>query len=743
MCPDNELRLSTDQEQAPYSTDCAPSCGTNIMRGTGNYRKRGPWLNRHTHRLQHVLCRLFPSNPEGGSPVEMKSLRSASPRSWKLLFLLVFAVSTWATVLEAFGRDGNQALKQDGDGSDYGVPQPPAAYLMFGPVPGFTTAPHRATDPLLLPLLSRVPFSVGGLASTHSVSWQGLQPSNVEGSRAVFELNSPGQFTLTAVVNPGGKRLQCTIRVKRLNPRGLPFTYEIRPILPFDLSEDLSNAQTVDAYFNLSSVAQRSEIANGVFATSTNQTLVLAAKPRGQLASDGLGALLEWRLNGQAIGLGKVSFFTENWPGRHTITVGPPAAEKRLEIVAYSASLRSPYPEGKIPQGHPVTFTVQTDPPGFEPLVTWLSATKFGSAEPTLGRGPTFTTTFDNAFGAYDDRTNVWQWVGVRADNAALGQDTKQALLSAFVGPDPQAADAAYGQLFLSGADAIEPLLIVASNPGLYAGIAFHNNRSSVTLMGPPVRLIAIYLIDGILLDSPAPHYAPVLLSQVPKDPEVMLQDAVSRYQQWWSTYQGLSLDQLRRVQHPLAGSGLSWNGPILFNQAAPQNGDEKPGTNTPIKEARCLSQPDGPDADNLGDPYAWVFPPETAGGPTPYNCLAWALNCQTDRWNQPVDPRKPAMTWQTILTDYGYNVAAPVACAGMCPAGKGPKVKMVFHVPEGGTPNDSNWVHAMKQEADGDWTSKNGDDSLWENITDCAAFLDKHYPVPAGRTREVRCYCK
>lgn len=37
----------------------------------------------------------------------------------------------------------------------------------------------------------------------------------------------------------------------------------------------------------------------------------------------------------------------------------------------------------------------------------------------------------------------------------------------------------------------------------------------------------------------------------------------------------------------------------------------------------------------------------------------------------------------------------------------------------------DGTWVHAMKQEDDGDWTSKYGAGYLYENIADANAFLD------------------
>ena len=82
-------------------------------------------------------------------------------------------------------------------------------------------------------------------------------------------------------------------------------------------------------------------------------------------------------------------------------------------------------PEGDIvPEGVPVTFTAVTEPPGYEEDITWLATTKYGTGVPILGRGPTFTTQFDNTFGPHPDG-GLWQWLGVKADNAAAGQDQK------------------------------------------------------------------------------------------------------------------------------------------------------------------------------------------------------------------------------------------------------------------------------------------------------------------------------
>ncbi len=134
---------------------------------------------------------------------------------------------------------------------------------------------------------------------------------------------------------------------------------------------------------------------------------------------------------------------------------------------------------------------------------------------------------------------------------------------------------------------------------------------------------------------------------------------------------------------------------------------------------------------------YQEIFSDDFESG----NTLAWSSTVP-DRWISVDDG--DGQQWKQVLTDYGYDTANPVACAGQCPPGNGPKVMMIFHfrIPMIAE-QDSTWVHAMKQEADGDWSSKNGEGSRWKDIADYMAFLDKHYPVAPPLIRSVQCFCK
>ncbi len=303
-------------------------------------------------------------------------------------------------------------------------------------------------------------------------------------------------------------------------------------------------------------------------------------------------------------------------------------------------------------------------------------------------------------------------------------------------------ANRGYRQMIMAGDACLGDLIGVTFDVGTFNGILPIDSSSCESMRDEvPVAVAALYLFDAILYGDATPYYSARLVGAEDLPEGMASRIAIESYQNWWSAYGLLPMENLRRLPHPLAGTGLSWNGPALeINLLATGSGTEVPGTKTPSK-FDCVSQPDGPDAGTDPDPYAWMDSPTVPGGPKPYNCLAWAVNCYTDRW---VDTSKgTGDQWKQILKDHGYDADNPVDCAGKCPDGKGPKEKMIWNLGTGETPKDSNWVHAMKQEDDGDWSSKNGQGSQWKDITDCTKFLDKHYPTPTGKKREVKCYCK
>eukprot|EP00977_Amphora_coffeiformis_P020979 scaffold8690_cov190-Amphora_coffeaeformis.AAC.6 len=295
----------------------------------------------------------------------------------------------------------------------------------------------------------------------------------------------------------------------------------------------------------------------------------------------------------------------------------------------------------------------------------------------------------------------------------------------------------------------------------------------------------------------------------VPEDCDDIVGLAVSIYDQWWDKNARRSIEDLREQTSPLAGSLVSWSPQLLpitylsqvqggnrriqeqTTEAPPplQNCPSGPLANCReivvcVCEPRCLPgwdnnlpeycgtldlkdfdrgtpfksatppQPkiDGPDADSDPDAASFVLEPLLEGGATPYNCIAWALG-ETDRWIQP-----PASvydsTWREVLKDYGYDADSPVNCSGQCPAGFGPKIMMVFGRPNNwivsffGVYNDLMLYHAMKQEDDGSWSSKNGYGYLWRNIQDATRFLDSWFDVARiynddNIRRSELCFCR
>ena len=74
--------------------------------------------------------------------------------------------------------------------------------------------------------------------------------------------------------------------------------------------------------------------------------------------------------------------------GAHVVEVGPILAPSAVEIETYSVTITSHVSgEDTVPEGEPIVFTAETDPPGYETEITWLSSTKYGTAEPILGEG--------------------------------------------------------------------------------------------------------------------------------------------------------------------------------------------------------------------------------------------------------------------------------------------------------------------------------------------------------------------
>ena len=142
--------------------------------------------------------------------------------------------------------------------------------------------------------------------------------------------------------------------------------------------------------------------------------------------------LVEWRSNGVAKALGATNELSFSTTGLQRIDVGRPAAAGTVDIVTYETVITSHNVQPIInnpnqeffPEAVKIGVEAKTIPAGYEHLITWVSSTKYGEATPVTGSGPVFYTVFRGTVGV-EPNGQLFQWLGVKADNHAMGQDQK------------------------------------------------------------------------------------------------------------------------------------------------------------------------------------------------------------------------------------------------------------------------------------------------------------------------------
>lgn len=298
--------------------------------------------------------------------------------------------------------------------------QPVNHRLELGPVPGWTTDWHPAPVATGLPLGATVRLRVRGLG-TASPTWHGA--TEVErlagGSIAERRLDTPGPLAITvAWLDRDGQRIEDAIAAEVIGLDGIPPGVTDVRLAADDLvldGPDL-NAVTMAYYFRPSSIAALREIAPGHYRTSISRWFDLSA----QVEPAAFAPLVEWRLDGTAQRhLGTEIGLRLYTGGSHVLAAGPLGGSASTRLDTYLVHITSPEVGAEIPDGESVTFSAVTDPPGFEDDITWLASTKYGHSDPVTGRGPTFTTRFQNT------ETVAGHWLGVKADHATLGSDGK------------------------------------------------------------------------------------------------------------------------------------------------------------------------------------------------------------------------------------------------------------------------------------------------------------------------------
>ena len=334
-----------------------------------------------------------------------------------------------------------QSVEGKAEASEIGTP-----HLSFGPIDGFTVASHSAPRRLPVPLGRSVPLSLEGVPQEARtlVRWECSATLLVDGVSAVCPIDDMAPIQISVAIDSQGLRQECELVPVVVEPADLTFEYSIDSSPPFFLPEDASNEGTVRA-FRAGSIAAVSRIGRNQYVTSIHRGVELRVDPLRlpfslvELSDEETAALIEWRADGASLGVGSLEHVFARL-GEHRLEVGPPGAPKVCHLTAYRTSIsfeeHDPnseivrYQDEGVPlllEETPLVFTARTDPPGFEEHVRWLSATKFGTAEPTLGMGEHFSTMFSDTLGP-DGYGGLWQWVGVRADDATLGQDQKVAV---------------------------------------------------------------------------------------------------------------------------------------------------------------------------------------------------------------------------------------------------------------------------------------------------------------------------
>jgi len=360
--------------------------------------------------------------------MKLQSLRSSSPRTARCatLFALVGCLSI--THAQA-GLPSTGGSPSQGDPGLSITPDKLPKYgheLLIGPVQGLTTDWHTAPKRTAIPTGTMARFRVEPHVGTEitEIEWSGAVPS--AGFSAFCPIPSGSEHEIVVrVTDNANTTWETTCRLVAVDVA----TQDIQivsaaPIVPelaidLDASQDRFNQQAVDIWFGKESVAQVAEIAPDYYATSVERDVLVDVEtlPRG------FEPLMEWRVQGGASGLtGDAQRYYDI--GLRSFEVGPPSQPLGFELEVYKAHVTSHGGGDVIDTAGPVTFTAATEPAGFEPYLTWMASTKYGSTVPVFGRGSTFTTTYVDTWGLLDDGT-PWQWVGVSVDNASFGQDEK------------------------------------------------------------------------------------------------------------------------------------------------------------------------------------------------------------------------------------------------------------------------------------------------------------------------------
>ncbi len=195
-------------------------------------------------------------------------------------------------------------------------------------------------------------------------------------------------------------------------------------VIDEDLSEDELNQVTMQYFFRENSIAALTDLGDGWYRTSVTRDVYVSV----EVTPPEFAPLIEWRIDGDARTLGATSVLQVTEIGNFQIDAGPPQNAEGFGLETYRVTITSHISDvDNVPEGEPIVFTAETDPPGYEDEITWLSSTLYGTAQPVLGFGPVFIAEFNDTWGPWPQDPDIdFQWLGVRADNTAFNQDNKR-----------------------------------------------------------------------------------------------------------------------------------------------------------------------------------------------------------------------------------------------------------------------------------------------------------------------------
>ena len=313
---------------------------------------------------------------------------------------------------------------------------PDNARMQLGPVKGLTTQWKLAPSKTMIPLGTTAQFRTRLFRKDEIIVWTGATEISNDGVWSVAEahLDAVGPYVVTSErVSPRGDlgyRETTRFNVVDIHPQDIIVSPVRASVDPVILDEDNLNESTYE-YFRSSSIAALHKLDEDRYVTSVGRRIDLEV----DVEPLGFAPLIEWRrVQGEDLYGRSVS--VRYWQtGIEKISVGPTKNSQNILLEKYQVKITSHASgENVIPAGEPVTFTAVTDPPGYEEYITWLGSTKFGSCEPVMGKGLNFATQFEDAWGPHSLTGESWQWLGVKADNAAFEKDSKENFLCVFPG---------------------------------------------------------------------------------------------------------------------------------------------------------------------------------------------------------------------------------------------------------------------------------------------------------------------